>query len=93
MPLAEAAVPPEQPQPRRLPVTQHQPAGPASRRPAACADCARLARLGEPPMAPADVLAGKVALYFLYSSYSQSRHTTFSLDGSGLSIIGDPSSL
>ena len=27
------------------------------RRPAACADCARLARLGEPPVAPADVLA------------------------------------
>ena len=27
---AEAAVPPEQPQPRRQPVTQHQPAGPAA---------------------------------------------------------------
>jgi hypothetical protein len=33
------------------------PARRASRRPAACADCARLARLGEPPVAPADVLA------------------------------------
>jgi hypothetical protein len=33
-------------------------------------------------------------LYISYThSYSQSRHTTFSLDGSGLSIIGDPSSL
>ena len=30
MPLAESAVPPEQPQPRRQPVTQHQPAGPAA---------------------------------------------------------------
>lgn len=33
-------------------------------------------------------------LYISYThSYSQSRYTTFSLDGSGLSIIGDPSSL
>src|SRR5215471_3377227 len=31
--------------------------GASRRRPAACADCARLARLGEPPVAPADVLA------------------------------------
>ena len=37
------------------------------RRPAACADCARLARLGEPPVAPAGVPGEK----WLYISYTR----------------------
>ena len=148
-PRAAPAAQPEQSPPRAAPAApaaRHPtPARRASRRrPAACADCARLARLGEPPVAPAGV-PGEKWLYISYTRrerrgvtvndylqsvshpavyaagdaaasgppltptaahdgevsgfifpillYSQSRHTTFSLDGSGLSIIGDPSSL
>ena len=77
--LPEAAVPPEQPQPPSpsssppraapaAPAARHPtPARRASRRrPAACADCARLARLGEPPVAPAGVPGEK----WLYISYT-----------------------
>ena len=66
---ARAAVPPEQPQPRRQPVTQHQPAGPAAavQRPALTAQGWR--GWGAPGGA-GGCARGKVALYFLYSRLS-----------------------
>ena len=42
------------------------------RRPAACADCARLARLGEPPVAPAGV-PGEKWLYISYTHWGPYR--------------------
>ena len=62
MPLAKVSSPPQAAP--ATPAARHPtPARRASRRrPAACADCARLARLGEPPVAPAGV-PGETWLY------------------------------